>query len=121
MGQPLLPEPNWAWHEYGTRVGFWRFLEVLQLRGLRATFAVNGSACTLYQEACAAAQAANSEFMGHGFVQTPMQRVEDQRAAIAATIKAIRDVTGKPPRGWESPGLTETDETGDLLAESGIE
>jgi peptidoglycan/xylan/chitin deacetylase (PgdA/CDA1 family) len=122
MGQPLLPDvPNWAWHEYGMRVGFWRFLEVLQSRGLRATFAVNGSACTLYREACAAAQAANWEFMGHGFVQVAMQRVEDQRAAIAATIEAIRDFTGKPPRGWESPGLTETDETVDLLAEAGIE
>ena len=31
MGQPLLPDiPNWAWHEYGMRVGFWRFLETLQ-------------------------------------------------------------------------------------------
>ena len=30
MGQPLLPDvPNWAWHEYGMRVGFWRFLEML--------------------------------------------------------------------------------------------
>ena len=29
-GQPLLPDlPNWAWHEYGMRVGFWRFVEVL--------------------------------------------------------------------------------------------
>ncbi len=28
MGQPLLPDvPNWAWHEYGMRIGFWRFLE----------------------------------------------------------------------------------------------
>ena len=27
----------------------------------------------------------------------------------------------RPPRGWESPGLTETDETIDLLAEAGIE
>ena len=23
--QPLLPDhPNWSWHEYGMRVGFWR-------------------------------------------------------------------------------------------------
>ena len=28
---------------------------------------------------------------------------------------------GKPPRSWESPGLTETDETLDLLAEHGIQ
>ena len=56
MGQPLLPDvPNWAWHEYGMRVGFWRFLEALDARGLKATFAVNGTACALYEEACRAA------------------------------------------------------------------
>ena len=35
MGQPLLPDvANWAWHEYGMRVGFWRFLQALGDRGL---------------------------------------------------------------------------------------
>ncbi len=122
MGQPLLPDiPNWAWHEYGMRVGFWRFLETLQARKLKATFAVNGTACELYREACQAAHEAGWDFMGHGFIQKPMHKVEDQRAAIADTIQAIRDFTGRPPRGWESPGLTETDETLDLLAEAGIE
>ena len=122
MGQPLLPDlPNWAWHEYGMRAGFWRFLEVLQARSITPTFAVNGSACELYREACEAAREAGWEFMGHGFVQKPMHRVEDQARAIADTVKAIRDFTGKPVRGWESPGLTETDETLDLLAEAGIE
>jgi len=122
MGQPLLPDvPNWAWHEYGMRVGFWRFLETLGDRGLKATFAVNGTACGLYREACEAARDAGWEFMGHGNVQRPMHRVDDQRAAIADTIASIRALTGTPPRGWESPGLTETDETLDLLAEAGIE
>ncbi|NNM75115.1 polysaccharide deacetylase family protein [Enterovirga aerilata] len=122
MGQPLLPDlPNWAWHEYGMRVGFWRFLQTLSSRGLKASFAVNGSACDVYREACEAARDAGWDFMGHGFVQRPMHRIEDQRAAIADTIGAIRELTGRPPRGWESPGLTETDETLDLLAEAGIE
>jgi allantoinase len=122
MGQPLLPDlPNWAWHEYGMRVGFWRFIEVLGQRGLKATFAVNGTACEVYAEACMAARDAGWEFMGPGFVQRPMHTVEDQRRAIADTIKLISDFTGKPVRGWESPGLTETDETIDLLAEAGVE
>ncbi len=122
MGQPLLPDvPNWAWHEYGMRVGFWRFLETLGSRGLRATFALNGTATTVYREACTAARDAGWEFMGHGFTQKPMHRVEDQRSAIADTIKAIADFTGRGPRGWESPGLTETDDTLDWLAEAGIE
>ena len=122
MGQPLLPDvPNWAWHEYGMRVGFWRFLETLGARGLKATFAVNGTACSLYREACEAAHEAGWDFMGHGSVQRPMHKVDDQKAAIADTINAIRNLTGNPPRGWESPGLAETDETLDLLAEAGIE
>ena len=122
MGQPLLPDiPNWAWHEYGMRVGFWRFLEVLGVRGLKASFAVNGSACRVYEPACRAAFEAGWDFIGHGFVQRPMHRVDDQRAVIADTIEAIRTLTGKAPRGWESPGLTETVETLDLLAEAGIE
>ena len=122
MGQPLLPDiPNWSWHEYGMRVGFWRFLDVLRTRNLRATLAVNGSCCRLYERACRAAHDAGWEFMGHGFVQGPMHKVEDQRAAIADTMEAIRAFTGRPPRGWESPGLTETDTTLDLLADAGIE
>ena len=122
MGQPLLPDlPNWAWHEYGMRVGFWRFLAALGSRGLRATFAVNGSCCTAYPEVCQAALEAGWDFMGHGFVQRPMHRVDDQRTAIADTIAAIEAFTGRKPRGWESPGLTETNETADLLAELGIE
>ncbi|GAA5264288.1 hypothetical protein ACOSOMT5_P0708 [Acidiphilium sp. MT5] len=122
MGQALLPDlPNWAWHEYGMRVGFWRFLDVLGRRNIKASFAVNGTCCTLYPEVCIAARDAGWDFMGHGFVQKPMHKVEDQRAEIAKTIKAITELTGKPPRGWESPGLTETRETADLLVEAGIE
>lgn len=122
MGQPLLPDiPNWAWHEYGMRVGFWRLLETLSSRGLKATFAVNGTCCTQYPEICGAARDAGWDFMGHGFVQGPMHKLPDQRAAIRDTIEAIRAFTGAPPRGWESPGLTETDETLDLLAEAGLD
>ena len=122
MGQPLLPDlPNWAWHEYGMRVGIWRFFDVLAARGIRASFALNGSVVQLYPEMCRAAHAAGWDFMGHGFVQRPMHRVDDQPAAIAATIDAIREITGHPPRGWESPGLTETPEIADYLAAAGIE
>jgi peptidoglycan/xylan/chitin deacetylase (PgdA/CDA1 family) len=122
MGQPLLPDvPNWCWHEYGMRVGFWRFLEVLKKRNIRATFALNGTALQEYPQACSAALEAGWEFMGHGYVQKPMHKVEDQAASIRQTMSAIEAFTGKPPRGWESPGLTETEATVDHLAEAGIE
>jgi len=121
-GQPLLPDlPNWAWHEYGMRVGFWRFVEVLKKFDLKATLAINGSVVKTYPRVAEAALKAGWEFMGHGYLQRPMHHVEDQKKAIADTVAAIRDFTGKKPRGWESPGLTETYETIDWLAEAGIE
>jgi len=122
FGQPLLPDlPNWAWHEYGMRVGFWRLVEALERFGVKATFAVNGSVCRSYPRVAGAAKDAGWEFMGHGFVQRPMHHVEDQPAAIRDTLEAIREFTGQAPRGWESPGLTETPETIDHLAAAGIE
>ena len=122
MGQPMLPDvANWCWHEYGMRVGFWRFIEVLGSRKLKATFAVNGTACREYPQACQAAHDAGWEFMGHGLLQKPMPKVEDQASDIRKTIDAIREFTGKPPRGWECPGLAQNEETVDLLAEAGIE
>jgi allantoinase len=122
MGVPLLPDlPNWAWHEYGMRVGFWRIMDALRSRKIIPTLAINGSVCTAYPRIAEEANKAGWEFMGHGFVQKPMHKVEDQRRAIRDTINAIRAVTGKAPRGWESPGLTETAETADHLSAEGIE
>jgi peptidoglycan/xylan/chitin deacetylase (PgdA/CDA1 family) len=121
-GQPLLPDlPNWAWHEYGMRVGYWRLVEVLKQFNLKATLALNGSVIERYPPVVKAALDAGWEFMGHGLVQRPMHHLENQREAIRETIKRIKAFTGKAPRGWESPGLTETFETIDLLAAEGIE
>ena len=49
MGQPLMPDlPNWAWHEYGMRVGFWRLLDCLKKYDAAVTLAINGSVCASY-------------------------------------------------------------------------
>src|SRR5258706_10533461 len=66
FGQPLLPDlPNWAWHEYGMRVGFWRFLESLNRYNIKATLATNGSVVGTYPRVAEAALKAGWEFMGH--------------------------------------------------------
>ncbi len=122
MHQPLLPDlPNWAWHEYGMRVGFWRILEALRSRSITPTLALNGYVCRSYPRVTAAAHEAGWEFIGHGYKQTPMHRIEDQRTAIRETIAEIARVTGGSPRGWESPGMTETEHTLDVLSSEGIE
>jgi allantoinase len=118
-GSPSPDIPNWAWHEYGNRVGFWRTLEVLDELKIRAVLAINGSAIRTYEPISRAALDRGWEFMGHGFTQKNMQKVPDEREDILKTTEAIREFTGRAPRGWLGPGLTETWETPDLLVESG--
>jgi peptidoglycan/xylan/chitin deacetylase (PgdA/CDA1 family) len=103
------------------RAGFWRIHDALKARGIVPTLATNGIVCKSYPRVAKAALDAGWEFMGHGYVQGPMHKVDDQVSAIRDTLDTIRQFTGKTPRGWESPGLTETDDTLDHLSAAGIE
>ena len=118
-GTPSPDIPNWAWHEYGNRVGFWRLLEVCDQLQVRAALAINGSAIRAYEPISRAAMDRGWEFIGHGFGQKNMQKVQDERADIRRTSDAIRDFTGKNPQGWLGPGLTKTRDTPDILVEEG--
>ena len=120
-GSPLPDIPNWAWHEYGNRVGFWRMLEALDDHGILGVLAINGSAIGSYRPIAQAALDRGWEFMGHGFGQKNMQKVPDEREDIRKTTEAIAAFTGRRPRGWLGPGLTETWETPDLLVEQGYD
>jgi allantoinase len=120
-GSPMPDIPNWAWHEYGNRVAFWRFIETLDSLNIKAALAINGTAVRAYEPISQAALERGWEFMGHGYTQRNMQKVENERDDIAKTTEAIRAFTGKRPRGWLGPGLTETWETPDLLAEAGYD
>ena len=120
-GSPVPDIPNWAWHEYGNRVGFWRLLEVFDAFRIPAVLAINGSAVRSYEAISRAALDRDWEFIGHGFTQKNMQKVENERDDIVKTRDAILNFTGRAPRGWLGPGLTETWETPDLLAEEGFD
>lgn len=122
MGQPLQPDlPNWAWHEYGMRVGFWRIFDALNQRKIIPTLATNGIVCTSYPRVAEAGLQKGWEMMGHGYIQGPMHKLPNQLESIEQTIEAIKKFSGKAPVGWESPGLTENDETIDHLSQAGIE
>ena len=120
-GSPMPDIPNWAWHEYGNRVGFWRLLETLDTLKITAALAINGTAIKAYEPISRAALERKWEFMGHGLTQTNMQHVKNEREDIAQTRAEIERVTGRRPRGWLGPGLTETWETPDLLIEEGFD
>ena len=120
-GSPSPDIPNWAWHEYGNRVGFWRLLKMFDALSIPAVLAINGTAVSSYAPIAEAAIERGWEFMGHGYTQKNMQKVDDEAADIARTTEAILAATGKRPRGWLGPGLTETWETPDRLKEAGYD
>src|SRR5262245_23669295 len=41
-GSPMTDFPNWCWHEYGNRVGFWRLLQVYDDFKIPGVMNING-------------------------------------------------------------------------------
>ena len=59
-GAPMPDIPNWAWHEYGNRVGVWRFFDVLDQLKIPAALAINGTAIDSYIPIAEAARERNT-------------------------------------------------------------
>ena len=87
-GSPMPDVPNWAWHEYGNRVGFWRFIEVFDEFEIPGVLAINGSALAAYPAIVRAAVEREWEFIGHGFTQT--QHAEGRRTSAPTSAKSAR-------------------------------
>ena len=113
--------PNWAWHEYGMRVGFWRLLDAFNKRNIKASTAINARVCEGAGEPVAAAmREAGWGFMGHGYHQLALHMVEDQKDNIQKSFDILSRYTGIAPKGWLGPGLHQTLDTLDYLAEVGF-
>jgi allantoinase len=120
-GVPLLPDvPNWSWHEYGMRVGVWRFFDLFQRLGIKPTLSINARVCEDYARVAQQAKDDGWEFMGHSYEQGPIHKEPDQAAMIARSMGILEKFTGKRPVGWLGPGLTQTYETPELLTDGGV-
>src|SRR5712691_9374705 len=92
QGVVTIPDvPNWAWHDYGMRVGFWRLYEALKKRQFRATTSINANVCRSYPPGGQAMPNAGWEFMGHGVRQGVMHVQPDPRATIRESITLLRE------------------------------
>ncbi|MDA0239026.1 MAG: polysaccharide deacetylase family protein [Proteobacteria bacterium] len=122
QGKPLEPDiPNWSWHEYGMRVGVWRLIKLFEEFGINPCVTLNARVCEEYPVVAQAILDRGWEFNAHSYDQLAMHKVESQKATIEKSVSVIEKFAGSPPRGWFGPGLTQTFDTMDLLAEAGIE
>jgi peptidoglycan/xylan/chitin deacetylase (PgdA/CDA1 family) len=112
--------PNWSWHEYGMRVGAWRFFDLFARLKIRPTLATNARVCEDYPRVAEQAKRDGWEFMGHAYDQMPIHKQDDQAGMINKSMDILERFTGKRPVGWLGPGLTQTLDTPELLVAAGV-
>ena len=124
---PASPEPdvlNFAWREYGNRVGIFRLLEALDRYKLPLAVAANAAALERYPAIVDQLVLRGVEFVASGThanrMITSQMNLGDQRTLITESRDAVARITGQTPRGWAGPGQGETPETPGLLAELGF-
>lgn len=121
----LVPDvTSYGWRDYGPRVGIWRLIDILDRQGVRATAMLNSDAGERYPQIVEAGRKRDWAWLAHGrstsIPQVGMSE-DDERAYLTEVFDSIEKTTGQRPRGWLSPGLTETFNTPRLLAELGID
>lgn len=113
---------NYAWRDYGVRVGVFRIFRMLDQLGLPATILLNSLVCAHYPEIIARIKARGDDVVGHG--RTNAEELaglweEDEARIIAETTETIARAMGTRPLGWMGPGAAESAATPDLLQEAG--
>ncbi len=121
----LVPDPlNHGWRDYGTRVGIWRMMDCLDRHGLRASVLLNSDVCLKYPQIIEEGNRRNWVWLAHGKTNSVFQtgmNEEDERRYLTEVIDTIRTSTGRMPRGWLGPALSETFNTPNLLEELGLD
>ncbi|MEM7407844.1 MAG: polysaccharide deacetylase family protein [Pseudomonadota bacterium] len=122
-GGPAPDVLNYAWREYGNRVGVWRMLEVFDALSIPVSLLVNSEIYSHCPQVVAAFRARGDEVVGHGRSNAERQGTlaeGDERTLIEEASRVIATHEGKPPDGWLGPWISESHSTPDLLHEQGF-
>lgn len=125
IDEPVQGVPNAALashFDYGPRVGYWRLNRILEKYGLPCSFTAAGRAIEKMPWIAKDIVARGHEIYAHGYRWEGHANMaeDEERAAIARTVKAIEDACGVKPLGWHTKGAPSPN-TRRLLAEAGFE
>jgi allantoinase len=122
---PAQPQPdvlNYAWREYGNRVGAWRMIEMFDQLRLPCAALINTSLLDHCPGLVAACAQRGYEIVGHGYTNAERQGQMDEAQELAL-LRGCRErfvAAGyAAPAGWLSPWISESFVTPDLLVEAG--
>jgi len=122
-GLPMPPsQRNYAWRDYGNRVGIWSYLDLLDEFGLPGAHNVNSAVLEYCPEIVERLNGRGDEYVGHGRTNSERQDglwEDDEARLIAECTEIVARLSGRKPEGWLGPGLAESRVTVDLLKEAG--
>jgi peptidoglycan/xylan/chitin deacetylase (PgdA/CDA1 family) len=113
---------NYAWRDYGNRVGQWYLFDLLEEHGLPASHNINSMLIDECPQIAARIKQRGDEFIGHGRTNAERQDVlneQEEKQLIGEATERIKRFTGEQPVGWMGPYLAQTAVTLDLLKEAG--
>jgi peptidoglycan/xylan/chitin deacetylase (PgdA/CDA1 family) len=122
---PSEPQPdvlNYAWRDYGNRVGVWRLLDLFQALNLPVALLVNSTIYDYCPEVVATFRDRQDEIVAHGRTNSERQgdfSEAEEAALIAETTHTISQHEQRTPTGWLGPWISQSWYTPDLLQEAG--
>jgi allantoinase len=132
FGAGLGPDPaktgepqthrNYAWRDYGNRIGIWRLLDLFDELELPAAHNTNSLVYRHAPQITDAIRRRGDEIVGHGRTNAENLRglwPDDEARLLAEVTETIRRHEGKAPRGWMGAGAYETAKTPDILKSLG--
>ncbi len=127
-GHMVTPYPDlrhYTAREYGTRVGFFRFLKVFERLGIKASVPMNAAIAERYPIIVEQVINGGHEIIGHSMTMNDIQFGGMDRQAeadlIGRSIEILQRVSGQKIRGWRSIAGSESENTLPLLVDAGID
>lgn len=122
---PASPQPdvlNYAWREYGNRVGAWRCLDMFNELAMPTGTIINTALYDHCPELVDAFSQRGDELIAHGHTNSVRQGsmpASQEQLLLSGCRDRIARHSGTAPAGWLSPWISESPSTPDLLAETG--
>ncbi|MCL3882658.1 polysaccharide deacetylase family protein [Marivita sp. GX14005] len=126
LAQPK-PAPdvmNYAWRDYGNRVGIWRMFDLFDRLDLPVAGLVNDAVADHAPQIIERLRARGDEIVAHGHANTqaPGQLSAAEEAKVLHRARSrLADAFGATPKGYLAPLISESFDTPDLLCEAGYE
>jgi len=121
LGEPQN-QRNFAWRDYGNRIGFWNLMDLYDEFKLPASHVVNSLLYDFHPRLFDRIRGRGDDIIAHGRTNAERQKglwELDEKRLIDDSTDAIRKHEGAPPKGWLGAAASENATTLDLLKEAG--